>query len=150
MSSKKSRTQVRKALKKARKAIEKARDAAERLGGGALTETKRIGDEIGALLQRTSLRGTNGETDEYAVTTAAAPEGKTTEHLESAAQETVRQSTNEKERGAIPPAADAQDTDATAEFADLTVAELRALARSRGLHGYSTLRKSELIQLLSA
>ncbi|MDE5741698.1 MAG: Rho termination factor N-terminal domain-containing protein [Oscillospiraceae bacterium] len=48
------------------------------------------------------------------------------------------------------------DTDTSAEsdndtdYSAMTVAELRNLAKSRGLSGYSTLNKDELIALLSS
>lgn len=40
-------------------------------------------------------------------------------------------------------------SDADTDYSAMTVAELRSLAKSRGLTGYSTMNKDELIALLS-
>ena len=54
---------------------------------------------------------------------------------------------------AVPVAADpgrSAAPDAEEDLGSLTVGQLRARARERGLKGYSSLRKADLIELLSA
>lgn len=50
-----------------------------------------------------------------------------------------------KEVAAAEPA-----PEVTADFSDLTVEELKDLAKSQGLKGYSGLKREELIELLKA
>ncbi|WP_231854662.1 Rho termination factor N-terminal domain-containing protein [Acholeplasma palmae] len=40
--------------------------------------------------------------------------------------------------------------EATTDFEALTVTALKALAKERGISGYSTLKKAELIELLTS
>lgn len=50
----------------------------------------------------------------------------------------------------VLPTDDAPSADAPSAHRDHTVAELRAEAKARGLHGYSTMKKAELLAALDA
>ena len=51
--------------------------------------------------------------------------------------------------GLLPPTATASGDKLTTELFQLTVGELKKLAKSKGLRGYSRLRKAELVNLLT-